>query len=191
MTLPSEGSELRRDVRTMLDREELRELQMRYSMAIDDRRIEDFGLCFTTAGEFGHVDGTVVGRAAIVEYQNERLALYGPTFHSPHEYSFVIDGDTATGVVLAHSELAIGGRMFQVAFRYRDTYQREDRWRFSSRHIHVLYFSPVDDLPGIFADRLRKRWPGPSRAADLPEGSASWEQFAGVSARATTSEEER
>jgi hypothetical protein len=169
---------LRQSVRELLDREELRELNIRYAMAIDDRRIDDFVQCFTDDGEFRHVDGMVKGRDAIRDYQNARLALYGPTYHYAHAYTFSVTGDTGTGTVLAHSELSIDGAMFVVGFRYEDEYRREDGWHFASRGIRVLYFAPYAELPGIFADQFRKRWPGDPRAADFPEGDAAWEQFA-------------
>lgn len=178
MATSSDELTLRKSVRELIDREALRELNLRYAMAIDDRRVDDFVECFTEDGEFRHVDGMVKGRDAIREYQNARLGRYGPTYHYAHAYEFSISDNSGTGTVLAHSELAIDGAMFVVGFRYTDEYRRGDRWRFASRGIRVLYFSPYADLPGIFADRFRKRWPGPPRVADFPEGDAAWEQFA-------------
>ena len=55
--------DLARQVRALADREELRELHLRYSMAIDDRRIEDLVQCFAPDGQLGHNDAAVSGGA--------------------------------------------------------------------------------------------------------------------------------
>jgi len=174
----SADGELLRQVRALRDREELRELHMRYSMAIDDRRIHDLVACFAPDGQLGHDDAAVSGHDAIGTFYTERLAQYGPTFHYPHGSLYELDGDVATGTILGHSELAIDGAMYQVALRYVDDYVRDDRrWAIARRRIRTLYFSPVADLPEIFADEFRLRWPGTPRRADLPEGEASWNEF--------------
>ncbi len=175
--MTAKDDDLAGQVRALTDREELRELHLRYSMAIDDRRIDDLVECFAPEGQLGHNDAAVSGRAAIAEFYTERLSRYGPTFHYPHGSLYEIDGDVATGTILGHSELAIDGEMFQVALRYLDDYARDGRWMIARRRIATLYFSPVADLPGIFGDELRLRWPGAPRRADLPEGEASWIEF--------------
>jgi hypothetical protein len=173
-------NDLAADVRQLLDREHLRELNLRYSMAIDDRRIDDLVECFAPEGELGHSDAAVRGRDQIAAFYRARLAAYGPTYHYPHGSMYEIDGDRATGVVLAHSELAIDGDMYQVAFRYIDSYVRDGRWMIARRELQTLYFSPVADLPRIFEDRLRIRWPGDPRPADIPEDGAAWAEFVGT-----------
>jgi hypothetical protein len=169
--------DLARQVRELADREELRELQVRYSLSIDDRRIDDLVECFAPDGELGHNDAAVSGREAIAAFYSERLRAYGPTFHYFHGSIYEIDGDVASGILLAHSELAIDGEMFQVALRYVDDYRRDERWTISHRRIRTLYFAPIADLPGIFQDANRLRWPGPPRPADFPEGDPAWEEF--------------
>ena len=176
MTAPT-YEELTRDVQGVLDREALRDLNVRYAMAIDDRRISDIGACFTADGTLGHVDAGVSGRDTIEAFYAARLANYGPTYHYPHAFLFELDGDTARGTVLAHAELGIDGQTYQVAIRYVDEYRREDEWRIRERGIRNLYFAPVAELPRIFEDELRIRWPGEPRPADLPEGDPAWVAF--------------
>lgn len=169
---------LARDVRELMDREELRELHMRYSMACDDRRINDIAACFAPDGVLAHKEADVEGRDNIAKFYAGRLALYGPTYHYPHASIYELDGDTATGIILGHAELSIEGVTYKAAVRYYDTYRRDDRWLLTSRVIKNLYFSPEADLPQIFADANRVRWPGAPRPADFPEGDPSWEEFA-------------
>jgi hypothetical protein len=171
-------SDLGRDVRELMDREELRELHMRYSMACDDRRIDDIADCFAPDGVLAHKEADVQGRESIGKFYAARLACYGPTYHYPHASIYEIDGDTATGIILGHAELSIDGVTYKAAVRYYDTYRRDDRWLLTNRVIKNLYFSPEAELPGIFADENRIRWPGEPRPADFPEGDPSWEEFA-------------
>ncbi len=165
-------------VREILDREALRDLNCRYSIAIDDRRIDDIADCFTDDAVLGHVDAGIRGRDVIQAFYADRLRNYGPTYHYPHAFLFELVGDAeARGTVLAHAELAIDATTYQVAIRYLDVYRREERWRFSSRGIQNLYFAPVADLPTVFRDELRIRWPGAPKPAQLPEGEPAWEAF--------------
>ena len=79
-------------------------------------------------------------------------------------------GDTATGLVTAHAELAIGDETYTIALRYVDAYVREDRtWCFRERQVQQLYAVPLAQLPSALAESNRKRWPGTDPApADLP-----------------------
>lgn len=159
---------------------EIMEMITHYSIAVDDRDLEAVADLFATDATFDSVGGAPSGREELVAYYAGRLERYGPTYHYPHSQliEFTSD-DEATGVVLAHAELAIGGEAFVVAMRYHDSYVRQDgRWRFGSRRLETIYALPMADLPTSMGDGLRKRWPGVEpEAADLPESTDTWKAF--------------
>ena len=77
----------------------------------------------------------------------------------------------ARGIVAAHAELGIGGRMVFVGLRYHDAYAKGDdgRWRFAERENRFHYFMPADELPLHYSDEIRRTWPGEPLPADLPD----------------------
>ena len=158
-------------LRRLEDRAELGELITRYAIAVDDRDFPALGAMFSSDCVFDNVLGVERGRDKVIQYYRQRLAEFGPTYHIPHAQSVAFTGpDEATGIVLAHAELAIGGETCMVALRYYDHYVREDeRWCFRERKVRQLYAMPLRELPAGLAEDLRKRWPGTAPApADLP-----------------------
>lgn len=183
-TIAATLEQLRAEVAELSSREAIRTLIARYGMAVDDRDIPAIADCFCEDGVFRYVDGAahLRGRDAVLSYYNERLTAYGPTYHYPHSQVIEFqDPDHASGFVNAHAELALpNGETAWVALRYEDQYRREDGvWRFAERAAHIFYFMPLRDLPTGLADSLRKRVVDPPRAADIPEGLATWVDFKG------------
>ena len=152
----------------------------RYCLAVDDRDLDALVGLFTRDGVFDAVHGPITGREAIRGYYVMRLSAYGPTLHYAHGLTIhEIDAHEVTCSVSAHAELAIGGAFQVVALRYSDRFAEEDgQLRFRSRSTRVLYSSPVDQLPVIFNDEFRSRWPGTDLArADIPETLTTWQTF--------------
>lgn len=164
-------------------REHIRNLVTDYSIAVDDRDVSAIGRLFTSDGVFAHADGSMVteGSDAIVEFYNERLGEMGPTFHYPHSHRIDFDDDnSASGIVLAHAELAFGGVTNYTGLRYLDRYRCTDGvWQFAERRIMFVFFMPMTDfVAGGLGDTNRKRYPGQApEPTDLPEGQASWQAF--------------
>jgi uncharacterized protein (TIGR02246 family) len=168
------------------DRLELLELPARYARAIDDRDIPALIDTFCEDGRFVRADGSgPVGRDALERHYVGILRGYGMSLHVPHAQVIErLDGDEATGWVLAHAELCADDRYVVAAMRYEDEYRRVDgRWRFSSRTTSFWYFTDWAELAetAVTADRTRFRL-APS-AADLPEGLASYREFVAGAAR--------
>lgn len=162
------------------DRAELQELVAVYGRRIDDRDIEGIADLYTADAVFDSTDGPISGRGPVLDYYRRQLDRYGMTYHYPHSHTIEFTGpDTATGVVSAHAELAIGPTPFVVALRYVDSYRREEgRWRFVSRRALQLYAAPLAELPDVLAGRLRKRWPGTEPIeADIPEKLPTWKAY--------------
>jgi ketosteroid isomerase-like protein len=141
----------------------VRELVARYALAIDDRDWGTLRALFTADAVVAGAAEEVSGRDAVVDYLARRMALVGPTAHSPHAH--VVDWGApgeATGTVSAHAEQAVDGTALVLAFRYSDVYRRgeDGRWRFRSRALRFLYALPAVDYPDVWRDRLPLRMPG-------------------------------
>ena len=153
---------------------EIGDLVAAYGRAVDDRDWRSLGGLYCIDAMFDAVEGPFIGRDRIIEYYEKRTSMFGVTYHYPHSVEVTeVDGDSGTGVVCAHAELAIGGRAFWAALRYFDSYKREDgRWRFAERRVEQLYAMELSELPDGMDSLLRKRWPGTEPAqADWGPGS--------------------
>lgn len=163
-------------------REEIRDLVVRYGMAVDDRDMETVGSLFTDDAVFRHGDDSIVnhGRQEIVDFYTDRLRSYGATYHYPHSHLIELtDTSTGTGVVMAHAELGIEGRTLITALRYYDQYVHDDdRWLFAERRLAMLYYMDLAELAdGGLSSADRKRYFGTIGAAEIPEGLQSWKDF--------------
>lgn len=163
----------------MEDRWAINDLLVDYSTATDDHDIDGLANLYTEDAVFQGVRGKLQGRPAIAAYYEERLASFGASYHIPysHKVDFV-SGTEARGLMLGATELALDGQAFWVAMRYHDHYIKgaDGQWRFRERRIEQLYAMPLADLPEGMASDLRKRWPGAEpAAADVPEGTATWQ----------------
>lgn len=171
-------------IRQLEDRAELQELVAVYGRRIDDRDVEGIADLYTADAVFDSTDGPISGRGPVLDYYRRQLDRYGMTYHYPHSHTIEFTGaDSATGVVSAHAELAIGATAFVVALRYLDSYRREEgRWKFVSRRAQQLYAAPLAELPDVLPGTLRKRWPGTDPGeADIPETLATWQAYRAAS----------
>jgi uncharacterized protein (TIGR02246 family) len=178
-------SDLEERVQRLEDRNAILTLVARYYNAVDDRDIDLVGSLFCEDGVFGRYNGTdrVEGRAAIEAFYNERLGPVGPSFHYPHAHIIEFDSDTsATGVVTAHAEMGIQGKMVITGFRYQDKYRKDPdgEWRFLERLTRFYYFMSHEDLHDHYEDPVRIRWPGEPMPADLPDSLPTWRAFKGL-----------
>ena len=65
------------------------------------------------------------------------------------------------------------------ALRYEDRYQRQEgRWRFADRLLSFMYYVPVDEYAEALGALDRMRAYDSPRAADFPEQSTSWQDYA-------------
>jgi hypothetical protein len=115
--------------------------------------------------------GEVVGRHEVVEALKSVRSTYGRTIHTPEAHSVTfVDDDHATGLVLSHAELDIGGRTVITAIRYRDDYERGDdgAWRFANRALTFAYALPFAEMGDSLTADLPVRWPGADPAPADP-----------------------
>lgn len=157
------------------------ELPARYGRALDDRDIPALLEVFCADGTFGRADGShsFTGRAELERFYTGVLLEYSLSLHIPRAQVIErIEGDEASGWVVAHAELATADGYIVTAIRYEDAYRREDgRWRIASRHVWFWYITGFTDLAETVVSADRKRFRGPNRPADLPEGLDTYQRF--------------
>ncbi len=165
-------------------REEIRDLVVRYGMAVDDRDMDAVAAMFTEDAVFRHGDGAVVneGRLAIVDFYTDRLSSFGATYHYPNSHLVELDANRAghaSGIVNAHAELGIEGRTFLTGLRYFDKYRHDGgQWRFAERSIAMVYYMDMAELvDGGLSEADRKRYFGQISPAELPESLDTWKKF--------------
>jgi ketosteroid isomerase-like protein len=181
------SEELLERIAAIEHREQIRDLVIRYGMAVDDRDLATIGVLFTEDAVFRHGDDSIVnnGRDEIVEFYTDRLRAFGATYHYPHSHLVELTGPTtATGVVCAHAELGIDGHSYITALRYHDTYRNENgHWLFAERRLAMLYFMDMAELAaGGLCETDRKRYFGTIGPAEIPEKLDTWKRFYGSDA---------
>lgn len=145
-------------IRTLEDREALRELQYRYGYRLDERDWDGWGALFTedATGEFEGW-GTAEGREEITQFGREVVGgHFEYTAHVTHQPLVDIDenGQTATGsrYLEVYYVLRDGTAAWRQG-RYEDTFRREDgEWRFTSVSNTFLarhQWRPPQEGPGI------------------------------------------
>lgn len=160
------------------DREAIRDLCSRYSLAVDDHDFDTLATLFAPETRYGWVNQPpqAVGRDATIEILRSRIGPAGPSFHVNHD--MIVDWDEtdpnrATGIVFCHAEVFPAGKHLVGAIRYRDVYvKQQGKWMFGERFLSFLYFTPVEEYPGILAQRERLRFISPPLPAHWPEFAA-------------------
>jgi uncharacterized protein (TIGR02246 family) len=172
-------------IRRLEDRVELRELAIKYCIAVDDRDVDTLARLFAPDGSFVHDDGTVdvTGRDDIQRFYSTRLRDMGPSIHVPYNQLVeFVDHERATGVVQAAAEMGLDGTTVMAKMRYHDEYVRHDgAWRFARRRLRFWYVEPFDDLRVGLSGSRRRRWSGEPMETQLPETLDTWRSFYGAS----------
>ena len=126
---------------TAADREELRDLVVRYASAVDRCEFETIGSLFTLGGVIVTPQGERRGRDQIVAAMRG-LARYRATFHLVGQSRFWEDGPAAAGETycVAHhfaaGSEAVGDHVMFI--RYLDTFAHDGEWRFALRELDVV-----------------------------------------------------
>ena len=155
----------------------IRQLAMRYALALDSRNIGDLVALFAPDVRVGR-DRT--GRDALHAWYDE--AMRGPRSSVHFVVNHIIDFDDAehaTGIVYCRDELERpeSGEWHVGALQYWDTYDRYDGdWCFTRRKFHRWYLADAMTRPehgaGVNSDGH-----DPLFAHQLPEAFTSWHEF--------------
>jgi hypothetical protein len=154
-------------LREVEDRAEIHDLLSRYSIAIDARDIDTIASLFSVSAEVGfeedhdYGDSGEDGRAIVKAFYIRRMDVYDFMFHYFHGNTLTFTGpDSASGIVIAHTEGAVNGQGILAGIHYHDDYVRENgKWLFLKRKYDFLYRMPFTELPTRLAtvDRAIKR----------------------------------
>lgn len=161
-------------IRRLEDRAALDDLAVRYFLAADGDDLAGIGASFTEDATFassGAVNAT--GRQAIVDFIADSRAHMGLTVHTFDYglYTFA-DANHATGLVGAHLELVLGGRMLFGAVRYQDAYVRAgEGWLIARRDMRTIHIAPWNDVGEAMRSDTPVHWPGTAPLpSDYPRG---------------------
>ncbi|GAA1541164.1 nuclear transport factor 2 family protein [Nocardioides humi] len=165
------ADDLAATVAELCDKEAIRNLVALYSIARDDDDIDRLTPFFAEDGIFEIGGSPVQGHADLRAFYLANMHKYRTSNHVTHTHVIELAGDSATGVVTGHAELAYAGTLMVAGYRYYDDYVRQDRrWMFAHRRLRFMYAVPADQLATSFVDHLRMRWPDEEPAsADIPE----------------------
>ena len=164
-------------VRKLEDRAAIQDLVAFYFQATDDDDVAGLARCFTDDARFlasGFEGGA--GRDGVLAFLVAARSAMTQTVHTPHYVHIAFTGENdATGLVMAHIEIGIGGTTVYGAVRYSDVYRRESGgWRIASREMLSVHVGPWSDVSTSLTDPLNVRWPGGEPGpSDFPRKPAS------------------
>jgi ketosteroid isomerase-like protein len=131
-------------------REELRELALRYALAVDGRDADGLLALFTADGSVGGLDRSVpafAGEAGLRQMIRQVEASFNRTMHNVYNQTFEIE----SGAVIASGETyclashiieAADGswQILEMAIRYKNDYRLDaGRWKFAQRRLDVQW----------------------------------------------------
>ena len=181
-TLAGSSEELARQARTLADKDAIRALGALYSVAVDDHDLATVVRCFAPDGSFSRAGTTYAGHDELRPFYASMMDRYVTTLHIPNSHVIDVDTEagTATGLLTGQAELALGNRLLMAAYRYDDSYVRDDagRWTFQARELRFMYNVPFEQMATSFADSVRIRPPGgPDADGDYPETLPTWTTY--------------
>lgn len=126
------------DLRTLQDRQEIADLCVRYTTALDTVDWELLRSCFVEAPVFVHPGGRLEGWEAILARTSAALSPLDVTQHLLGNITAEVDGDRATSRCYFQAQHVRydtpGGNTYVIAGRYTDRLERTaDGWRIAER----------------------------------------------------------
>jgi hypothetical protein len=122
----------------LLDRQEIAELCIRYTFALDTKDWALLASCFAPSPAFVHPGGRLEGFDEILGRTSAALNPLDATQHLLGNIDVEVDGDTARSSCYFHAQHVRagtpGGDLYVIAGRYQDTLIRTDAgWRITER----------------------------------------------------------
>jgi len=147
-----------RRLRRIEDRFELQDLLFRYNLAVDEQDWDGLADLYAEDAQLGEVSG----RANVIAAIRRERETFGRTVHVTHGQLLDLDGgERATGLVVAHAELDVGGQLVVCHIRYYDDYVQENQaWRFARRTLKFRYALPWTEMADSLTAERPVRWPG-------------------------------
>ena len=157
-------------IQALEDREQIRELAVRYCKVVDDMDAVALRAMFTEDAWFHSANEVMDGRGldAVVETLSGRWHTILTSMHITHGHVVELDltdADRATGMVFSHAEVVRDGKPMLSAVQYDDVYRRVDeQWRFAERQLSFFYYVDVES----YAADLMSGTPVNAGATALP-----------------------
>jgi hypothetical protein len=123
----------------MSDRDEIVDLTVAYSWALDARRYDDLDAVFLRVAT-AHLGWTLRGLDAIKARVADALDPLDASQHMVGTHQIVVDGDRATGRTYLQAQHVKDGELFMVGGAYHDRFVRTpEGWRIEHRSLIVLW----------------------------------------------------
>src|SRR5260370_33448021 len=125
-------------VQRLTDQQEIADLCVRYTIALDTKDWAQLESCFAPSPVFVHPGGRLVGFPAILERTKAALTPLTATQHLLGNIVVKVDGDTARSMCYFQAQHVRagtpGGEMYVIAGRYADALTRAtDGWKITER----------------------------------------------------------
>jgi hypothetical protein len=163
----------------LIAREKIRDIALRYAMAVDGKDLDSLAALFVADVDNGRYGR---GREGVKNFFDESLRKFHCSMHlvGNHVIDFD-DEDQAHGIVYcrAHHHVLEPEHWFDEAFAYWDTYARVgDDWFFRRRRVRSWYRQHFGH-PELGTERvLASAEPsGPKRGARMPEAFPTFDEF--------------
>ena len=159
------GEPLAARIQKLEDRDAIKALVTRYSLAVDDHDFETLGSLWAPDARYGFFnDVQAEGAEKIAALLEGNISGGGVSFHVNHDHLIEWDArdpHRASGTLCTHAETSVAGQHQVCAIRYADKYVRhEAQWLFAERFLGFLYFAPVEEYAGLLVKRDRLLFPG-------------------------------
>lgn len=159
------ASPLERTVRLMADNEEIRDVLIRYAMAIDARDWRLLHDVFTADGvaNYGELAGVHEGPDAVGQACHQALSGLDASQHLITNFTVSHNDDgSASTVCYFHAQHYLvdpnGGNTYVIAGTYRDRLTRTDAgWRISYRTLETTWTDGNSGIFGLAQARLAER----------------------------------
>lgn len=169
------GGELQR----LVARDAIRELALRYALAVDGKDLDSLVRLFAADVENGRFG---VGREGVRRFYDQALRKFHCSVHLVANHVIDLDdGDRAHGVVycLAQHHVLEPEHWFDEALAYWDTYERIDGiWYFRRRRLRSWYRGHVGHpTHGVTRTVAAAELQGPKRGGRMPEAFETFQAF--------------
>lgn len=152
-------------VRSLLDREALRDLVARYAFCVDDHDLDAVATMFHPDAVFDRDGHVASGWPEIARTLGDSMRGFRRMVHTPHAVVVELTGqDEAAGLSSGHAELVTSRGVLLAAYRYSDRFARwEGRWVFTRREVRFLYATSAVEYAAALPATDAVRFPGEPR----------------------------
>lgn len=132
-------------IRAMLDRDEIRDLAIRYAHGVWRKDVAAVAALFAEDGEMDAGTGEVMRGPAAIAATYARTFASDDFFPTVHNHVIALDGDAAAGACDLELRAVMGGKRMSGFGSYDDRYARTSAgWKFRSRVLKMHELISLD-----------------------------------------------